>query len=127
MFHEGIYACHVTQPDGSRPGRTGRQPVEIHLLTSVVRAQPHDVSLFRHDVRKFVLFEEAPNRRMLLGFFRASLNGDHQGISALELPTQEWMRDCPRAPIRQKQIQPADAREIVGPIFVAHLKSVSEG
>src|SRR4030095_2457106 len=59
--------------------------------------------------------EEAAQRRVALALLLARLNRDRERGRAFELPAHDGVCDVGRAPVREEQIDAAQAREVVAP------------
>jgi hypothetical protein len=124
LVHQLVHAPHVFEEEGADLGYGGLEPVEVYLLARplvpVVGAKADDVALVGHHVDDLVLLEEAPDGRVLLSVLLARLDGDGERRAAVELPAQDGMGDHRGAPVDHEEVEPAELREIIGPILVAH-------
>src|SRR5690606_13597267 len=78
---------HAEQAPGSR--RRYTDAVEVHVFTTVVGPQAHEITLIADHVDQLELLEERGNRRIALIDFRTRLDGNANGRSIVESETQE--------------------------------------
>src|SRR4051794_8782878 len=111
---EIVHTPDIFQQTRARSTRTCLETVEINFLSgTVVRSQPHYVTLVGDDINDFVLSKESAHGGIALPDFLASLDRERDVLIVTKIETDHRVGDPRRAPIHEVCVHPSKLRQVV--------------